>query len=106
MGVNPAFLVCGDKIFLYNIKRKENPQSHCIAKWQQTDGNAKDGRRAEQGGTMAEKEQFYEQTPAEPDKKDKAYERLPCICAVREAGSEKTGISPADCRRAGMPKLG
>ena len=55
---------------------------------------------------MAEKEQFYEQTPAEPDKKDKAYERLPCICAVREAGSEKTGISPADCRRAGMPKLG
>lgn len=76
MGVNLAFLVCGDKIFLYNIKRKENPQSHCIVKWQQTDGNTKDGRRAEQGGTMAEKEQFYEQTPAEPDKKDKAYERL------------------------------
>lgn len=97
----------------------------------------KTAEEAEQGGTMAEKEQFYEQTPAEPDKKDKAYERLhqfmgmvysackmsiwcyslygklyytsssnekelerflkesglPCICAVREAGSEKNDLS-------------
>ena len=68
MGVNPAFLVCGDKIFLYNIKRKENPQLHRIVKWQWTDGNTKDGRRAEQGGIMAEKEQLYERTQAESDK--------------------------------------